>query len=100
MKLDYNLIGVVLLVIGVVAIVFEGALAAAWSVRLSRRARALNERLTEERGRLQGDVERLRLAMAETEMLWRPYGRLLRWLRHPLTIALIQSFARRWAEAR
>lgn len=100
MRLDYNLIGIVLLAIGGVAIVLEGAVMAAWSVRLSRRARALSERLADERGRLQGDVERLRLAMAEAEALWRPYGRLLRWLRHPLTIALTQSYLRRRAAAR
>jgi len=100
LKLDYNLIGIVLLVVGVVAIALEGALAAAWSFRLSRRAQALSERLADERGRLQSDVERLRLAMAETQALWRPYGRLLRWLRHPLTIALIQSYARRRAAVR
>jgi hypothetical protein len=97
---DYNLIGIVLLVIGVVAIALEGALAAAWSLRASRRARALSERLADERGRIQGDVERLRLALAETQALWQPYAGLLRWLRHPLTIALIQSYARRRAAAR
>jgi len=97
LRLDYNVIGIVLLVIGVVAIVLEAALAAAWSFRVSRRARALSERLAGERGRLQSDVERLRLAMAETQALWQPYARLLRWLRHPLTIALIQSYARRMA---
>ena len=100
MRLDYNMIGIVLLVIGVVAIAFEGALTAAWSFRVSRRARALSERLADERGRLESDVERLRLAMAETEALWQPYSRLLRWLRHPLTIALIQSYARRRAAPR
>jgi len=100
LKLDYNLIGIVLLVIGIVAIAFEGALVAAWTLRLSRRAQALSERLADERGRLQSDVERLRLATAQTQALWRPYGRLLRWLRHPLTIALIQSYARRRAAVR
>jgi len=35
--------------------------------------------------------------MAETQALWQPYAGLLRWLRHPLTIALIQSYARRRA---
>ena len=45
MELDYGLIGIALLVIGVVAIAVEGALAAVWTLRLSRRARALSERL-------------------------------------------------------
>lgn len=97
MKVDYGEIGIALLVIGGVAIVLEGALAAYWSFRISRRARELSERLATEQSMVQGDLERLRLAMAETEVLWQPYARLLRWLRHPLTIALMQSFARRWA---
>ena len=100
MRLDYNLIGIALLVVGIVAIVVEGALAAIWSLRVSRRARALSLRLTNEQGRLQDDVERLRFALAETEALWQPYATLLRWLRHPLTIALIQSYVRRRAAAR
>jgi len=93
--LDVGLVGIWLLIASVVAIVLEGVLAAVWSVRISRKAEALSERLAEERGRLQSDVERLRLALAEMQVLWQPYGRLLRWLRHPITIALIQSLARR-----
>lgn len=93
--MDADLVGIWLLIASVVAIVLEGVLAAVWSVRISRKAQALSERLAEERGRLQSDVERLRLALAEMQALWQPYGRLLRWLRHPITIALIQSLARR-----
>ena len=100
MELDYGLIGIALLVIGVVAIAVEGALAAVWTLRLSRRARALSERLADEQSRLQSDLSRLRLALAQTEALWQPYGRLLRWLRHPIAIALLQSYARRRAAAR
>ena len=53
-----------------------------------------------ERGRIEADIERLRLALAETEVLWQPYGRLLRWLRHPIAIALLQSYARRRVRVR
>jgi len=53
-----------------------------------------------EQTQLHSDVERLRAALAETEVLWRPYRRLLRWLRHPLAIALMQSYARRRASVR
>jgi hypothetical protein len=98
--LDIGLVGIWLLISSVVVIVVEGAIAAVWSVRVSRKAAALSGRLAEERGRLQSDVERLRLSLAEMEVLWRPYGRLLRWLRHPITIALLQSYARRRAAAR
>jgi hypothetical protein len=99
LQVDYGLIGVGLLVIGVAAILVEGALAGLLSIRLARRVQALRERLLEEQGRLRTDVERLELAFAETGALWQPYGRLLRWLRHPIVIALIQSYARRRAAA-
>ena len=97
---DPGLVGVWLLMASVVAIVVEGVLAAVWSIRVSRKAAALSVRLADERGRLQSDVQRLRLSLAEMEVLWQPYGRLLRWLRHPVTIALMQSYARRRAAAR
>jgi hypothetical protein len=93
-------IGVWLLVVGVGAIVVEGALAGLWSVRLVKRSRSLSERLTSEQAQLQADLERLRAALAETQVLWRPYRRALRWLRHPIAIALLQSYARRRAAGR
>jgi hypothetical protein len=92
---DLGVVGIWVLVGSLVAIVVEGVLAAAWSLRIARKAGALNARLAEERGRLQSDVERLRRALAEMEVLWQPYGRALRWLRHPITVALLQSYARR-----
>lgn len=100
MSTDLASIGVWLLVIAAAAIVVEGMLAALWSVRLARRTRALSERVMTERAQLQADVERLRAAIAETQVLWQPYRRLLRWLRHPIAIALIQSYVRRRAAAR
>ena len=93
-------VGVWLLVAGVGAIVVEGALAGLWSVRLVKRSRSLSERLTSEQAQLQADLERLRAALAETQVLWRPYRRALRWLRHPIAIALLQSYARRRAAGR
>jgi hypothetical protein len=49
---------------------------------------------------LEADLERLRMALDETAVLWQPYRRLLRWLQHPLAIALVQSLMRRRAAAR
>ena len=89
--------GVWLLVGSVVLIIIEAALVGIWSVRLGRRARALTALLEGERGLIQADVARLRAALEETRMLWRPYARVLRWLRHPLVVALIGSYRRRWA---
>jgi hypothetical protein len=88
-------IGVWLLVAGALAIVIEGVLAVVWGVGVARRTRALSERLETERGLIEADLERLRAAIEETRRLWKPYRRALRLLRHPLMIALLESFARR-----
>jgi hypothetical protein len=93
-------IGVWLLVAAALAIVIEGVLAAVWGVGMARRTRVLSERLETERGLIEADLERLRAALDETTRLWKPYRRALRLLRHPLMIALLESFARRRAAAR
>jgi hypothetical protein len=93
-------IGVWLLVAGVLAIVIEGAVAAVWTIAIGRRGRELSLRLESERALIEEDQKRLLAALEETRRLWKPYGRALRWLRHPLTIALLESFARRRAAAR
>jgi hypothetical protein len=99
-SLDPQWIGIWLLVASAVVIVVEGALGAVWSLRLSRQARAMSELMASQQAALNADVERLRATIAETHELWQPYRRLLRLLRHPLTIALMQSFARRGAAVR
>ena len=98
--MDAGLLGFWLLVIGVGVIVIELAVVALWSVRLSRRAQALSGRLKLEQAQLQADVERLRQSLAETAVLWQPYRRWLRWMRHPLAVAILRSYARRRAAAR
>jgi hypothetical protein len=92
--------GAWLLVASAAVIVIELVVIGFWSVSLARRAQALAVRLEEERGLIQADVARLQAAMEETRRLWRPYGRVLRLLRHPLVIALIGSYRRRWAAGR
>lgn len=92
---DPQWIGIGLLIASVVLIIFEGVLAAIWSLRLSRRARAMSALLASQQAALNADLERLRANIAESRELWKPYRRLLRLLRHPLTIALMQSFTRR-----
>ena len=93
-------IGVWLLVGSVVAIVLEGVVAAVWGAALARRSVALSERVQSERVLIEADLERLRAAIEEARRLWRPYRRVLRWVRHPLVIALLESYARRRAGAR
>ncbi len=95
--MDLSWIGIWLLVIAAIAIVFEGVLAGLWSVRLANRSRALAERLRSEQAQLRAGVERLRAASDEARILWLPYRRILRWVRHPLAIAILQSYARRAA---
>ena len=88
-------IGVGLLAACAVAIVVEGVVAALWGLAMAKRTRALSEQLETERGLIEADMQRLRFALEETRRLWKPYRRALRWLRHPITIALLQSYARR-----
>ncbi|MGA7912747.1 MAG: hypothetical protein WCC30_14550 [Candidatus Dormiibacterota bacterium] len=95
---DLGWVGVWLLVVCVVAIVFEMVLAGLWSVKVARRARELSDRLATGRAEVQADLARLRAALEETEVLWRPYRRVLRWARHPLAIALMESYSRRRAQ--
>jgi hypothetical protein len=90
-------IGVWLLVAGFVAIVAEGVLVGLWGLAFAKRSRALQERIETERGLIEADVKRLQDALEETRRLWQPYRRALRWLRHPITIALMQSYAGRRA---
>jgi hypothetical protein len=89
--------GVWLLLGSAAVILVEVVLVGIWGLRLSRRARALTRVMEGERTLIQADVARLRAALEEMRTLWRPYARALRWLRHPLVIALIGSYRRRWA---
>jgi hypothetical protein len=89
--------GVWLLALSSSAVVVEGVVMAAWSARLARRAKVLAVRIEQERGIIEADVARLLSALEETQRLWRPYRRALRWLRHPLVVALIGSYRRRLA---
>ena len=93
-------IGVWLLVVSAVAIVVEGVLAAFWAACLVKRSRALSVGIEAQRELIEADLARLRAAIEETKRLWRPYERILRWVRHPLVIALLESMARRRAGAR
>ncbi|HKC18027.1 MAG TPA: hypothetical protein VKE27_00210 [Candidatus Dormibacteraeota bacterium] len=92
---DLEVVGIWLLLISFAVIVLELGLAGYWSMRLARRSRMLSKQLALQQALVQADVERLRANLAETRILWRPYRRGLRLLRHPLTIALMQSFGRR-----
>lgn len=89
-------VGVGLLVAAGLAIAVEGVVAAWWGLAVARRALTLSQRLETERRLVESDLEKLRLALEETKRLWRPYRMILRWVRHPLVIALLGSYRRRW----
>ena len=76
-------------------VVIELAVGGVWGFRLARRGRAVSVALQNERALVEADLARLRAAMEETRLLWKPYRRALRWLRHPLTLALIANYRRR-----
>jgi hypothetical protein len=97
---DLGWLGVALLIVSLAAILVEGVMMVDHTMRLAARGRLLSERLTTERVLLQSEVDALTAQLQVTEVLWQPYRRLLRWLGHPLTIALLQSLTRRRAAAR
>ena len=88
-------VGIGLLVVAGLVIVVEAIVAAWWGMAMARHALTLSQRLQAERALLESDLERLRLALEETRRLWRPYRFVLRWLQHPLVIALLGSYRRR-----
>jgi hypothetical protein len=90
-------IGVWLLVAAGLVILVELIVMAVWSLAMGKRTRVLAEQLQSERGLIESDLQRLRLALEEMQQLWKPYRRALRWLRHPLVIALLTSHRRRLA---
>lgn len=90
-------IGIWLLVAGVVVIVIEMVLMAVWGVAMGRRMRALTAIIESERAGIEADIARLKMTIEETKRLWRPYRRILSWLRHPLVLALWGSYRRRMA---
>ncbi len=90
-------IGIWLLVAAALAIIVEVVLVAVWGLAFGRRLRELTRRVESERALIQVDVERLKRAIEETKALWRPYRRFLRWVRHPLVLALLGSYRRRMA---
>ena len=87
-------IGIWLLAVSVAVILLELVLMGWWTVRVARRSRILSERLLEEQAQLRAELERLQAAIEQSRALWQPYRRVLRWLRHPITIALIQHYTR------
>ncbi|HYM96945.1 MAG TPA: hypothetical protein VET26_06580 [Candidatus Sulfotelmatobacter sp.] len=96
---DLSPIGVWLLVGSVVAIVLEMVVGGMMTARVAKRSRQLSELLATEGAAVRADLARLKEALDETQRLWQPYARALKWLRHPLVVAMMESYARRRARA-
>ena len=94
---DLSWVGVWLLVIAFGLILIEGVLAALWTLRIAKGSRVLNGRLAAEQAQMQAQSARLKAELADMQILWQPYRRLLRLLRHPIALAVLQSYARRRA---
>ena len=84
----------------IVVMLAEGVLVAVWGLSVARSTRTLAELAETEQGLIEADIKKLRSALEEMQRLWKPYGRALRWLRHPLTIALLRSYAGRRVRGR
>jgi hypothetical protein len=97
---DFGWLGVALLIVCVAMIGVEAAMLGIWSWGLVKRAQLLSERLATERVLLQSEQDQLIAQLQATAVLWQPYGRALRWARHPLIIALLESYVRRRVGAR
>jgi hypothetical protein len=82
-------------VIGLVAILIELVLIVPRALRLNLQAAVLVDSIEETRVAIEASLAELRTAGRETHILWRPYRRVVRWLSHPLTIAVFESYRRR-----
>lgn len=83
---------------GGVVIALAGLLAVVPSVlSLRRRALAFSGYLAEEQAAVQQLTQERQRLSAETAVMLLPARTLARWLRHPLAIALIESYRRRRA---
>jgi hypothetical protein len=88
-------LGIDMAVVGLVVIALEVILVLPRFLRLTKHLNELT--LVYERNlRLARDeLQILSRAAAETRALLQPYGRLQRWLAHPITLALFASYRRR-----
>jgi hypothetical protein len=64
-------------------------------LRVRRRALALSVQLQAARAEALDGMERLERRREETEEYLRPIRRLRRWIRHPLSVATMQSYRRK-----
>lgn len=93
-------LGLVLLAAAVFVSVVSAALVTPRVVRVARLGRDTSRLAAEAAALVASSRESLVASASERERLMRPYTRVRRWLTHPLTVALIESYARRRERAR
>lgn len=65
-------------------------------LKVRRRARALHTQVGSVRVEIEASLAQLAAGRAEMERLLGPWRQVLKWATHPLTVALVQSYHRRW----
>jgi hypothetical protein len=88
-------LGVGMLLVGSLLILVEILLLVPRALLLTKRLRELNLLVEGELRQANEQLSSIRRATAETAVLFRPYRKAWRWISHPITIALYQSFRRR-----
>ena len=92
-------IGVWLLAAAVALIVVELGLLGFRLLKLRRHVLALELVIAREEAVRRVELRRLRVLQSQLFELMRPYRRGRRWLLHPLTLAMLESYRRRRAKA-
>lgn len=93
-------LGIDLAVIGLVIVAIELALITPRVLRLTKRVGELNLLLTDNVRLTNHELKLLHESRAETDSLLRPFRRAARWVGHPVTLALLESYRRRRAARR
>jgi hypothetical protein len=89
------LIGQAMLVLALLVIVVGLLFTLPRLLRVRRRALALSVQVRAARTEALEALDRLEQRREETEEYLRPIRRLRKWLRHPLSVATVQSYRRR-----
>ena len=89
------LVGQAMLVLALVLILGGVVVSLPRLLRVRRRALALSVQVKAAQAEALGALDRLGERRAETEQILRPMRRLRRWVRHPLSVATVQSFRRK-----
>jgi hypothetical protein len=89
-------IGLGLLVVSALIVLIGAATVVPRILSVRRRARLLQVHAVQAHLDLDTALDELVSGRAEMDRLLRPWRTLLKWATHPLTMALIQSYRRRW----